>query len=179
METRAGSRRTRRAPVAALILGAAGAAVTGGLLLLLAARPAFLQSEAPSTAVLPAPAIATVNRVIDGSSLDAHVDGQRTALGYLGVETASPLEPCGQEALERNRELAGRRVQVQEDPAISFDARGRRLYYVSTLDGESIEETLVREGLAWAVRPEGFRGAALAEAQAEAQAAGTGCLWRP
>ncbi|HEX2514454.1 MAG TPA: thermonuclease family protein [Chloroflexota bacterium] len=178
MGTRAGPGRKRWGSAAALALGAAGA-VAGALLLLLAARPAFLQADAPSTAALPAPTIATVNRVIDGSSLDAHVDGQRTALGYLGVETDSPREPCGQEALERNRELAGRRVQVQEDPTITFDALGRRLYYVSTLDGESIEETLVREGLARAVRPEGHRGAVLAEAQAEAQAAGTGCLWRP
>src|SRR3712207_4620878 len=44
---------------------------------------------------------ATVTRTIDGHSLDAHVEGRRTAVGYLGVETPPVNQPCGAEALAR------------------------------------------------------------------------------
>jgi endonuclease YncB( thermonuclease family) len=120
---------------------------------------------------------ASVTRVIDGSSLDAHVDGKRTALGYLGVDVPGLHQPCGQEAFNRNRELVGSRVRLEEDASYQFDEIGRRLYYVFTADGQSIEETLVREGLAHAVRTDGHRGAVLVALQAEAEAAGRGCLW--
>ena len=120
---------------------------------------------------------AVVSRVVDGSSLDAHIAGNRTAVGYLGVETPAPNRPCGREALERNRELAGSRVLLADDPAHQFDEIGRRLYYAYTEDGRSIDEILVREGLGRAVRVDAGRGPALAAAQAEAEAAGRGCLW--
>jgi micrococcal nuclease len=86
-------------------------------------------------------------------------------------------QPCGQEAFNRNRELVGSRVRLEEDASYQFDEIGRRLYYVFTADGQSIEETLVREGLAHAVRTDGHRGAVLVALQAEAEAAGRGCLW--
>ena len=63
------------------------------------------------------------------------------------------------------------------DPQYEFDALGRRLYYVFTADGVSIDETLVREGLAHAVRTDGVVGSTLTAAVAEAAAAGRGCLW--
>ena len=56
-------------------------------------------------------------------------------------------------------------------------ARRRRLYYADTADGTTIDATLVREGLARAVRIHGRYGAYLAALQAEAAAAGRGCLW--
>jgi endonuclease YncB( thermonuclease family) len=120
---------------------------------------------------------ATVSRAIDGASLDAYVDGKRTALGYLGIEAPPANQPCGREALNRNRELAGDQVRLVEDPAYQFDELGRRLYYAFTIDGQSIEEILVREGLARAARIDAGRGARLAALQAEAEAAGRGCLW--
>ena len=120
---------------------------------------------------------AAVTRAIAGDSLDARVDGKRTALGYLGAEAPPANEPCGQEALDRNRELAGTYVTLVEDPSYQFDDIGRRLYYVFTADGQSIDDTLVREGLAHAVRIDAGRGPYLAALQAEAEAAGRGCLW--
>ena len=63
---------------------------------------------------------ATVSRVIHGDSLDAHVHNRRTAIGYLGAEAPTENEPCGPEALERNRMLAGDRVLLEEDPAHPF-----------------------------------------------------------
>jgi micrococcal nuclease len=120
---------------------------------------------------------ATVTRAIDGTSLDAHVDGRRTALGYLGVEAPALNQPCGREARDRNRELAGAHVRLIEDSTYLFDEAGRRLYYGFTADGQSIDEILVREGLARAVRVDASRGPDLMALQAEAETARRGCLW--
>jgi endonuclease YncB( thermonuclease family) len=120
---------------------------------------------------------ATVTRAVDGSSLDAHVFGARTALGYLGAEVLPSNEPCGREALDRNRELAGTQVLVLGDPTYQLDDRGRRLYYAFTLDGQSIDGILIREGLARAARTDARYGPELAALQAEAEAAHRGCLW--
>ena len=120
---------------------------------------------------------AMVMRVIDGNSLDAHVSGNRTAVGYVGVETPAANQPCGREALARNRELVGARVLLEEDPGYQFDQAGRRLYHTYTLEGQLVDEVLVREGLAWAVRTDARHGAYLAALQAETEATGVGCLW--
>ncbi len=124
----------------------------------------------------PAPE-ATVTRVIDGSTLDAQINGIRVPVGYLGVQTMDANQPCGQVALQRNRELAGNHVLLMTDPQYDFDEFGRRLYYAFTVDGVSIDEALVREGLAHAVRTDGVEGSTLEAAEAEAAAAARGCLW--
>jgi endonuclease YncB( thermonuclease family) len=120
---------------------------------------------------------ALVTRAVSGDALDARVDGMRTALGLLGVRAPSPNEPCGAEALARTQELAGDRVLIQSDAAYDLDARGLRLFYGFSLDGTSIDETLIREGLGYAERTDAQYGAYLAGVQAEAEAAGVGCLW--
>jgi micrococcal nuclease len=119
----------------------------------------------------------TVNRVIDGDTLDARVREARTVVGYLGAHAPLANEACGPEAFERNRELVGGFVLLEEDPAYEFDDRGRRLYYVYTPEGTFIDEVLVREGLARAANPDGRYAQSLAEAEAQAHADGTGCLW--
>jgi endonuclease YncB( thermonuclease family) len=133
------------------------------------------QTDADAEAGMPINA--TVDRVVDGSSLDTHVAGKRTAVGYLGAETPALNQPCGREALERNQQLAGDGVVLVSDPNYEFDDIGRRLYYAFTTDGVWIDETLVREGLARAGRPDATHGADLAVVQAEAEAAASGCLW--
>ncbi len=120
---------------------------------------------------------ALVSRVIDGSTLDAEINGVRVAVGYLGVDTPPANQPCGQAALERNRQLVGERVLLMADPTYDFDLIGRRLYYAFTVDGVSIDEILVREGLGRAVRTEAVEGSVLQEAEADAAAAGRGCIW--
>ena len=138
---------------------------------------ACLAQTSIGPSALNASAEATVTRAVTGDSLDARVDGMRTALGYVGVSAPSPGEPCALEALARNQELAADHVWLEADPTNEFDARGRRLYYAYTTDGVSIEETLLREGLARAERTDGPYGAYLAQVQAEAETTGTGCLW--
>jgi endonuclease YncB( thermonuclease family) len=137
-------------------------------------QTATLTATTTLTAVL---TDAMVTQVIDGSTLDAYVDGARTLVGYLGVETAAPFQQCGAEALARNRELAGRLVRLEADPVYQFDLFGRRLFYAYTEGGTSIDAALVREGLAHAVRTDARHGAELARLEAEARAASRGCLW--
>ena len=121
---------------------------------------------------------ATVNQVIDGMTLDAQVDGNRTPVGYLGVETPAPNQRCGREALERNLQLASTgHIVLATDTAYTFDDKHRKLFYAYTPDGISIEETLISEGLAVAVRTDAAHGADLAALQAAAQANAQGCLW--
>ena len=82
------------------------------------------------------------------------------------------------EELARNRELAGAAVLLAEDPAYQADPLGRLLYYAYTREGVSIDATLIGEGLARAVRPDARYGAYLTALEADARAAGRGCLWR-
>lgn len=149
--------------------------------LLLARSPVAAESDQPPlTPALESAAVAAealVRRVVDGQSLDAYLSGNRTFIGYLGAQSPYANQPCGREALARNRELVADRVLLEEDPTYLLDEHGRRLYYAYTRDGVSIDETLVREGLAWAVRGDARYGAYLAALQAEAEAAGRGCLW--
>jgi endonuclease YncB( thermonuclease family) len=120
---------------------------------------------------------ATVNQVIDGMTLDAQIDGIRTPVAYLGVQTPALNQRCGPEAAQRNRELAGTHVVLAADPAYDLDQQHRRLYYAFTVDGVSIDETLVAEGLAQAAHPDAANGAHLQALQAAAQSNAVGCLW--
>jgi endonuclease YncB( thermonuclease family) len=120
---------------------------------------------------------ATVTRVIDGSTLDVQIDGVRTAVGYLGIDTPPLNAACGPEARNRNEMLVGGQVLLQEEPNYTYDSLGRRLYYVFTADGTSVEDALLREGLAVAARVDGFRGEEMLMLEDETAAVGRGCLW--
>ena len=87
-----------------------------------------------------------VIRVIDGDTFDSSTGRIR----MFGVDTPERGERCYLEATERLQELAGDSVRVQVGPR-STDRFGRALYYVYTETGDSIDETLIREGLgvAW------------------------------
>jgi hypothetical protein len=77
------------------------AAIAAVVAMLLMGQPAWRAVAAESLLVE-----ATVNRVIDGRSLDPHLGGAQAAIGYLGSDTPQLNEPFGQRALDRNRELA-------------------------------------------------------------------------
>ena len=143
------------------------------LLVAITSAPVALADDPTLTSAVEA----RVGRAIDGSSLDVHVNGQRVAVAYLGARAPGPSQTCGQAALLRNRELAGRHVRLVEDPSAPVDATGRRLFYAYAADGTSIDAALIREGLAWAAHPDSPRGGELAALQAEAEADGRGCLW--
>jgi endonuclease YncB( thermonuclease family) len=76
-------------------------------------------------------------RVIDGSTLEATVDGKRIGVGVLGIDAPSYGTGCGDAARAQLQSLVGRGAVFQDDRVNVLDARKRRLYQVSTPDGGS------------------------------------------
>jgi endonuclease YncB( thermonuclease family) len=85
------------------------------------------------------------------------------------VGTPESGEPCYDEATERLGELAGDSVRVEAGPRRE-DRYGRYLFYTYSLDGESIDEMLIREGLAQAWTGDGQHRDVLIGAEEEAEA---------
>jgi len=92
------------------------------------------------------------------------------------LDTPEVGERCFSEATERLRELAGARVRVEPGPR-STDPFGRSLAYLYTESGVSIDEALVREGLAVAWRRDGQHRNYPVNLEAEVRENGVGCLW--
>lgn len=114
-------------------------------------------------------------RVIDGDTFEAWINDNRVGVGVLGVRVPAGNTPCGIEAAETLNALVANGVHLEEDSAIEFDSRLRRMYYVTTVDGRSVAKELVRAGVAW---PDGSTGGALAGLETAARHARRGCLWR-
>ena len=115
----------------------------------------------------------SVSRVIDG---DTFV-GPGGHVRLFGVDAPEQGERCSAEATHRLEELAGKSVRVERGPRLT-DSHGRLLYYVYTAAGGSIDEMLVREGLARAWRRDGQHRDVLVDLEGKAQRDGRGCLWR-
>ncbi|MBC8279565.1 MAG: thermonuclease family protein [Chloroflexi bacterium] len=114
-----------------------------------------------------------VNRVIDGDTLDT----SRGRVRLFGVHTPERGERCASEATDRLRSLAGDSVRLEDGPRLA-DQFGRILAYAySTEGGASIDETLIREGLATAWTEDGQYRDLLVNLEREARIHGTGCLW--
>ena len=109
-------------------------------------------------------------RIIDGDTLDT----SRGRLRLFGVD-ASERERCAPEATDRPRELASEMVRLEDGPRLT-DRYGRILAYVYTADGVSIDEALIREGLATAWT-RGQHRDLLVWLEREARRQGAGCLW--
>ena len=103
---------------------------------------------------------ALVDRVIDGDTIRVRLDGARLTVRFTGVdtpETTHPsrgVEPHGPEAAaDTTARLTGATVRLDRDPAgDDIDADGRLLRYVVLASGENFNATLIREGLATAIR---------------------------
>ena len=115
----------------------------------------------------------SVSRVIDGDTFV--IPGGHVRL--FGVDAPEQGERCSAEATHRLKELADTSVRVERGPRLT-DGHGRLLYYVYTEAGDSIDEILVREGLARAWRRDGQHRDVLADLEGKAQRDGRGCLWR-
>ncbi len=120
---------------------------------------------------------ATVEKVIDGDTIDVLIDGKQQRVRYYGIDAPEEGEKCYQEATERNRELVGTTVRLEAD-ARNEDEYGRLLRYVFTNDGASVDAALVSEGLAEAWRDDGRYLNRLTILETDARQRGTGCLWR-
>ena len=114
----------------------------------------------------------SVSRVIDGDTFQSPVGNVR----LFGVDTPERGERCFRQATIGLRQLAGDSVRVESGPR-ARGSSGRLLYYVYTKQGNSIDEILVREGLAWAWTRDGQHRDALAQLEQSAKRSGSGCLW--
>jgi endonuclease YncB( thermonuclease family) len=113
-----------------------------------------------------------VDWVIDGDTFDSVLGRVR----LYGVDAPERGEECFSEATDRLKELAGGWVKVELGPR-RMDQFGRALAYLYTETGDSLEETLVREGLARAWTGDGQHRDVLMALEREARQQGSGCLW--
>ena len=91
-----------------------------------------------------------VLRVIDGDTID-------TSLGIVrlyGVDTPEIDEKCFQLAKTETERLAGYRIRVENGPRVK-DRYGRKLAYVYTENGDSIDGNLIEKGFAKAWEKDG------------------------
>ncbi len=114
----------------------------------------------------------SVLRVTAGDSLDTPTLQVR----LLGVDAPTEGEPCFKEARDRLQQLAHTVIKVESGPEAQ-DIMARRLYYVYTDSGESIDEILITEGLVRASRREGQHRERLLDLERKAEAGGSGCLF--
>jgi endonuclease YncB( thermonuclease family) len=114
----------------------------------------------------------TVTRIIDGDTFDS----DRGRVRLYGMDTPEIGEMCYREATERLRALARSEVKVEPGPR-PRDPFDRLLFYVYTSSGESIDEILVREGLARAWERDGQHREFLLGIEAGTRESGRGCLW--
>jgi endonuclease YncB( thermonuclease family) len=112
-----------------------------------------------------------VDRIIDGDTFQS----ANATIRLYGVDAPERGEPCYDEATQRLRELAGDSVRVELGPR-QGNRDGRILYYVYNLEGESIDERLVREGLALALPDDGQHRNVLLAAESRAKENRGGCL---
>jgi endonuclease YncB( thermonuclease family) len=91
--------------------------------------------------------IATVNRVVDGDTIDVTINGQPFTVRYVGVNTPERDEVCYTEATAANAALVqGQTVRLVKDVS-ETDRFGRLLRYVY-VGNTFVNQTLVQQG--WA-----------------------------
>ncbi len=90
--------------------------------------------------------LARVTRVVDGDSFEAQSRGKKFQVRLWGVDTPEWQQGFSQEAKSFSRQrIQGRQVKLTEK---GWDKYGRLVALVE-VDGESLSELLLREGLAW------------------------------
>jgi micrococcal nuclease len=131
-------------------------------------------------------ASARLERVIDGDTIVAQVDGREERVRYIGIDTPETVKPntavqCfGPQAHELNARLlgvAGAQLTLRFDRELR-DRYGRLLAYVFRPDGLFVNARLIEAGAArtLTIAPNTSRAAQLSGLQHAARAAGRG-LW--
>lgn len=88
-------------------------------------------------------------RVIEADTLEVYVDGQRTAIGIVGIKAPPGNTLCGKQAIAAVYQmLEGTTFFDLDTKGPKIDKRYRRLYRVTTSKGQSLAAELAREGLA-------------------------------
>jgi micrococcal nuclease len=104
------------------------------------------------------PQAAHVERVVDGDTLKAVIDGTSETIRVIGIDTpetmhpSKPVECFGREASNRLEELlGGRSVLLQTGASEDRDRYGRVLRYIE-LDGEDVGARMIRDGYAYSYK---------------------------
>jgi glucose/arabinose dehydrogenase len=110
--------------------------------------------------------------ITDGDTLETTFGTVRV----FGIDTPENCAPCYAAATERLKSLAGEAVRLQPGPR-ERDPFDRRLAYLFTLEGESIDEIMIIEGLAEAWKDDGQHRDPFVKLEDEAKRIRRGCLW--
>ncbi len=115
-------------------------------------------------------------RVLDGRTFETTLNGNQVSVVIVGIAVAPGNTDCGQEAARQLRVLAKGGLTLTEDQTIAFDAGHHRVYQATTRDGRVVAQELVRAGVAQ-LDGTGEATHQYPTEEAQARAAGTGCLW--
>ncbi|AWK46474.1 thermonuclease family protein [Bacillus velezensis] len=95
-----------------------------------------------------------LDRAVDGDTIKVNYNGNVDTVRYLLIDTPetkkpnSCVQPHGEDSSKRNKELVNSgKLQLEFDKGDRRDKYGRLLAYVYA-DGKSVQETLLKEGLA-------------------------------
>ena len=99
----------------------------------------------------------SVIKVVDGDTLSIDMDGKKTTLRLIGIDTPETVDPrkqveCfGVEASNKAKELLARKmVKIEKDSTQGeFDKYGRLLAYVYLEDGLFFNKYMIEEGYAY------------------------------
>lgn len=93
-------------------------------------------------------------KTIDGDTIKIMYDGKEQNVRYLLIDTPETnhprlgKQPYGEQAKQRNQELMNSgKLEIEFDIGEKYDKYGRLLAYIY-IDGESVQEKLLEEGLA-------------------------------
>ena len=148
-------------------------------------RPGVEATRPPTPAKAGTPAVAaTLMSVTDGDTIVVKLDGRRERVRLIGIDTPetehSPRgpQPYSDEATAALKNLLGRgRVSLRFD-AEERDHYGRLLAYVYAADGTFVNEAMVRDGWARAIRiPPNVRHAKRFESLARAARRADRGIW--
>lgn len=120
--------------------------------------------------------LVTVDRIVDGDTLDVTVGGATQRIRVFGLAAPERDEPCGTEATEQLRLLAGAQVRLLADERLQ-DQYDRELRYLFTPEGRSLDAALIADGAARAWRDDGAYRDILVGIEMEAREGRRGCLW--
>jgi micrococcal nuclease len=167
----------RGALAGVIILAALGALawiVTGRAPFPLGTGGGGARASAPGRATAEAGAFeGEVVGVLDGDTLDVLRDGRAVRVRLAEIDCPEKKQAFGQRAKQRASELAfGKSVRVE---TTTVDRYGRSVARVRLPDGRSLNEALLRDGLAWWYR-QYSKDARLGALEEEARGAKRG-LW--
>src|SRR5918992_4079798 len=116
-------------------------------------------------------------RAIDGDTIEVNIGGSRVGVRLIGMDAPRANTSCGKVAASQLQAVVRGGVRLEEDPNLTFDERGLRLYYaLERGSGNSIAKKLVEAGVARA-RAEGKEAQELRQLEEMAKAEKKGCLW--